>query len=125
MIVGIGTDIIRIQRMDDVLARHGNRIVERILTPDEQTDFAQRADPGRFLAKRWAAKEAAAKALGTGIRGAIGFHSFSVRHDDLGKPELQCLGGAAERLAALGGSQCWLTLSDEAEYAVAFVVLSR
>lgn len=124
MIVGIGTDIIRIQRMNDALSRHGDRIVERILTPEEQALFAQRADPARFLAKRWAAKEAAAKALGTGIRGSVGFHSFSIHHDDLGKPELLCLAGAAERLAELGGRQCWLTLSDEADYAVAFVVLS-
>lgn len=124
MIVGIGTDIVRIARIKDALDRHHNRMVQRILTPAEQALFEQHSDPARFLAKRWAAKEAAAKALGTGIRGAVNFHSFEVRNDDLGKPELTCTAGAAERLSALGGASCWLTLSDEEEYAVAFVVLS-
>ncbi|MFY0664752.1 MAG: holo-ACP synthase [Natronospirillum sp.] len=124
MIVGIGTDIVRVARITDVLHRHGERMVKRILTPAEQEMYKTHSDQGRFLAKRWAAKEAAAKALGTGIRGAVNFQSFEVHNDDLGKPVLTCTSGAAERLQALGGATCWLTLSDEAEYAVAFVVLS-
>ncbi|WLD57444.1 holo-ACP synthase [Salinispirillum sp. LH 10-3-1] len=124
MIVGIGTDIVRIARIKDALNRHGDRMAQRILTPAEQALLRDHSDPARFLAKRWAAKEAAAKALGTGIRGAVNFHCFEVQNDDLGKPELTCSAGAAERLANLGGASCWLTLSDEEEYAVAFVVLS-
>lgn len=124
MIVGIGTDIVRIARISDAVERHGERMVKRILTPVEQLQYHAHSDPNRFLAKRWAAKEAAAKALGTGIRGAVNFHCFEVRNDDLGKPELTCTAGAAERLTAMNGASCWLSLSDEEEYAVAFVVLS-
>lgn len=124
MIAGIGTDIIRIERMRIAWERHGERLTERILTPTERDAFAQHQDPMRFLAKRWAAKEATAKALGTGIRGGVGFQAVEVSNDDLGKPELTLTAGALERLHAVGGQHCWLSLTDEAEYAVAFVVIS-
>lgn len=123
MITGIGTDIIRIERMVTAWERHGERLSERILTPSERTQFAAHADPMRFLAKRWAAKEATAKALGTGIRAGVGFQAIEITNDALGKPEVALYDGAAERLQELGASRCWLTLSDEAEYAVAFVVI--
>lgn len=124
MITGIGTDIIRIERMRIAWERHGERLVERILTPTERDVFFQHQDSMRFLAKRWAAKEATAKALGTGIRGGVGFQAIEVSNNELGKPELTLTAGAAERLRAVGGQQCWLSLTDEAEFAVAFVVIS-
>ncbi|TGG91100.1 holo-ACP synthase [Natronospirillum operosum] len=124
MIVGVGTDIIRIARMEEAWTRHGERLAERILTPTERENLRDHATPLRYLAKRWAAKEAVAKALGTGIRGGVGFQSIEVRNDDLGRPEVTLFDGALAQLEACGGRQCWLTLSDEAEYAVAFVVIS-
>lgn len=123
MIIGIGTDIVRIARMEGAWQRHGERMAERILTPGERQQFAKLNQPVRFLAKRWAAKEAIAKALGTGIRGGVGFQSMEIGNNDLGRPEVTLLGGAADRLQQLGGGQCWLTLSDEAEFAVAFAVI--
>lgn len=125
MIAGIGTDIIRIARMQQAWDRHDARLIRRILTEREQDLMALSGDPVRYLAKRWAAKEATAKALGTGIRGGVNFHSMEVVNDALGKPDILLQAGARERLELIGGRTCWLTLSDEADYAVAFVVIAR
>lgn len=124
MIAGIGTDIIRIARMQEAWHRHGERLAARILTLNEQALLNVHGDPMRYLAKRWAAKEAMAKALGTGIRGGITFHSMEVVNDAMGKPSMLLHDGAQERLDLINGKASWLTLSDEAEYAVAFVVIS-
>ena len=125
MILGIGTDIIRIARMESAWSRHGERLSERILTPAERQILQRHSAPLRYLAKRWAAKEAVAKALGTGIRGSVGFQSLEIRNDELGQPQVVLFEGAQARLDALGGGECWLSLSDEDAYAVAFAVISR
>ncbi len=124
MIVGIGTDIIRIARMEEAWARHGERLAERVLTPNERDVLRRHAAPLRYLAKRWAAKEAVAKALGTGIRAGVGFQSLEIFNDELGQPRVRLSDGALARLETLGGGQCWLSLSDEEAYAVAFAVIS-
>lgn len=126
MIYGIGTDILRVARMAKLLERHGERGAKRILTPQEQGELTtlSKTQQACFLAKRFAAKEAFSKAMGTGIRGEISFQNIEVRHDPLGKPSLFFLGaliGTVEKL----GIQAHLSLSDEREYVLAYVVLER
>lgn len=120
MIDGIGTDIVRIARMQAALGRRGNALAQRLLAPAELPAFSGHADPSRFLAKRFAIKEAVLKALGTGLRGGIRWHDISVAHDDLGKPLLTLDGEAGRRL---GTRRCHLSVSDEQDYALAFVII--
>ncbi|WP_298138141.1 holo-ACP synthase [Acidiferrobacter sp.] len=122
MILGVGTDIVRVARLEAGLARFGARYAQRILHSVEYGEFEAAARPGHFLAKRFAAKEAAAKALGTGFRGTFGLRDIRVAHDHLGCPRLILTGGAHARAAELGVKVMHMTLSDEADYAVAFVV---
>jgi len=124
MIYGIGTDIVAVKRLQGMWERHGDRALKRLLAPQEMTDFAKAVDKGRFLAKRFAAKEAFSKALGTGIRPPAVLSAIAVGHDELGKPILDFCGQLAEmiknqRLTA------HLSLSDEADYAIAYVVLEH
>lgn len=121
MIYGIGTDIVRIQRLDDNLERYGERFASRILTDNELEGFQASGRKAHFLAKRFAAKEAAAKALGTGFRGGLNLRDISVANDDLGKPVLEFSPRAQQELDSRGIGNCHLSLSDEQDYAVAFV----
>lgn len=123
MIVGIGTDIVEIKRVRDSLARGGERFAQRILTPSEFSVFSTHHHPEVFLAKRFAAKEAAAKALGTGIGRGVSFQHIEIIHDEMGRPLLQLCDGALARLAVLGGRHTHISISDEQLYATAFVVL--
>jgi len=123
VIFGIGTDIVRISRMADNLARYGERFAARILTESEMAIFADSAQQAPFLAKRFAAKEAAAKALGTGFRNGLSLHDISVDNDVLGKPVLAFSGQAQQVLHTQGVGNSHLSLSDEREYAIAYVVL--
>jgi holo-[acyl-carrier protein] synthase len=122
---GIGSDLIRVSRLAAVLQRHGDRLAARILSTGEQGDYASAPDRAAFLAKRWAAKEAAAKALGTGIRDGLRLAHFAVGHDVLGRPTLSLEGRAAELAEAAGIVACHLSISDEGGWAQAFVVLER
>lgn len=124
MIHGIGTDIVAVSRLSRLLERHGRRGTDKILAPHEQEELAQAREPARFLAKRWAAKEAFAKALGTGVRPPALLPAIGVGHDELGKP---CFILGPELQALLDSRQLTphLSLSDEAEYAVAYVILER
>lgn len=122
MIHGIGTDLVAIARMRDFWRRHGERALEKLLAPAERADCRASSDPGRFLAKRFAAKEALAKALGTGIRAPVLLPAIAVTHDELGKPVLTFDPALADWIAARGLS-CHLSLSDETEHALAFVVV--
>jgi holo-[acyl-carrier protein] synthase len=121
VIYGIGTDIVRIQRIDKNLQRYGDRFASRILSDDEFEGFQASARKAHFLAKRFAAKEAAAKALGTGFRGGLSLRDISVTHDELGKPMLDFSPKGREQLKArsIGGTH--LSISDEHDYALAFV----
>ncbi|MFN3715020.1 MAG: holo-ACP synthase [Alcanivoracaceae bacterium] len=120
MITGIGTDIIEIDRMRAAWARRGMGLARRLLSASELTALLDQADPARFLAKRFAAKEALLKALGTGLRRGLRWTDMGVVNDTDGKPLLQ-LAGEAARL--VGDRHCHLSLTDERHYAVAFVII--
>lgn len=124
MIHGVGTDIVAVARLGQSLDRHGERFMERILTSEEQAEFARAPHGARFLAKRFAAKEAFSKAYGTGIRGAVGFQALIIEHDQMGKPLLRYAGELA-RLMDEQGLTAHLSISDESDYVVAFVVIER
>lgn len=128
MIHGIGTDIVRVARMQNDLEKFGERFADRILADDEKTEFVRIEDvalKARFLAKRFAAKEAAAKALGTGFRDGLGLKHIAVTHDALGKPILAWHGPATELVQRLKIGAGFISIADEQEYAVAYVVLLR
>jgi len=125
MIFGIGTDIVRVVRFERSLARYGERFARRILTDAEYADFREIARPAHFLAKRFAAKEATAKAMGTGFRNGLSLKHIGVGHDDNGKPQLQFSGVAADFLDHNSINSTHISLSDEEDHAVAFVTLSR
>ncbi len=122
MIVGIGTDLIEVARIRKAMARHGKRFTQRVLTASEQNICDSKRDSVAWLAKRFAAKEAASKALGTGI-GKISWQDFEIRNNGAGAPELILYRAAAQRLQELGGSRALLSLADEREFVMAFVVL--
>ncbi len=125
MIFGIGTDIVSVSRMQSALQRHGDRFAERILAATELQEYRESGKPAQFLAKRFAAKEAAAKAFGTGFRHGLAMHDFIVTHDELGKPLLQFAGPAEEFCRKQGVGESFVSISDEKEHAVAFVTLLK
>lgn len=122
-IVGIGTDLVEIDRIEATLARHPERFPQRILSSVELKVFHQHALPGRYLAKRFAAKEAGAKALGTGIRRNICFTDFVVTNDADGNPSMRLEGCAEQQMRAMGGITVHLSLTDERNFAQAFVII--
>lgn len=128
MILGIGTDLANIDRIADVLARHGDRFRNRVFTPAEQAkaDSRPRAVAATY-AKRWAAKEACSKALGTGLRMGIAWRDMAVTNLATGQPVMQVTGWAAQRLAAMTppGHEAIIhvTLTDDHPWAQAFVVI--
>ncbi|WP_299020581.1 holo-ACP synthase [uncultured Photobacterium sp.] len=122
-IVGLGTDIADIERVEKVYARSGDAFAERVLSPSELEIFHSLKLKGRYLAKRFAVKEAASKAIGTGIACGVSFHDFTVSNDELGKPLLTLSGKAAELANAMGTNHVHLTIADEKKYAVATVIL--
>jgi len=124
MIVGIGTDLIKIARIAASLEKLGDRFARRILTEQEFVAFSGSALPASFLAKRFAAKEAAAKALGTGISQGVSWQHMAITHDEWGGPLLHFSDRAAELATLRGATTRHISLSDEKDYAVAFVVLS-
>ncbi len=124
MIYGIGTDLVAIGRMREFWERHGERALEKLLAPEERAACRASSDPGRFLAKRFAAKEALGKALGTGIRAPVLLPAMAVTHDALGKPILSYVPELATWMAERG-LFCHLSISDETEHALAFVVVEK
>ena len=124
MIKGIGTDLVEIARIEHSLSRWGEKFAQRILGADELEDFSTARRQGHFLAKRFAAKEAAAKALGTGMRQGVHFRQISVAHHESGAPILVFSGRAREVAEMNGVEDRHLSISDERDYALAFVVLS-
>ncbi|MEF1290139.1 holo-ACP synthase [Vibrio sp. M260118] len=122
-IVGLGTDIAEIERVEKALDRSGEPFAKRILTEAELETFSAIKQQGRFLAKRFAAKEAASKALGTGIALGVTFHDFEITNDQLGKPVLSLSGKALEMSKQKQVEHIHLSISDERHYAVATVIL--
>jgi len=123
-IVGVGTDLLDASRIEAAYQRHGERLVKRFLTPAEQQVWQQRGQSINYLAKRYAAKEALAKALGTGIAKGVGFQQLEVLNDEQGAPLVYLHEAAAERMESLGGRQAYISLSDEGEWIQAFAVIS-
>jgi len=125
MIFGIGTDIVRVERMQQSLDKHGERFARRILTEHELIGYQQTNKPANYLAKRFAAKEATAKAMGTGFRNGLSLKHINIGHDEQGKPLLEFNGLAAEFMDKKGINEAHISLADEQEYAVAFVTLIK
>jgi holo-[acyl-carrier protein] synthase len=130
MIVGLGSDICDIRRIEAAIARHGDRFLKRVFTEAERSKAMRRTEKIRAatFAKRFAAKEAAAKALGTGFRKGVFFSDLGVVNLPSGQPTLHMTGGSAERLQAITPpgmlAQVALTLTDEYPYAFAQVIIS-
>ena len=124
MIFGIGTDIVRVARMQKNIERFGEKFAERILTTAELDEYRKEARPAHFLAKRFAAKEAAAKAMGTGFSDGLMLHHIGVTHDAAGKPKLVFSDHAAEFIHQHGICNVQVSLADEEDHAVAFVTLA-
>ncbi|TGD74667.1 holo-ACP synthase [Mangrovimicrobium sediminis] len=122
--IAVGTDILRFARIDAVLERQGARFVERILTPEERGEYAASKRPGNLLAKRFAAKEAVAKALGTGIGRGVSWQDIRIDHDAQGAPLVVLSGGALRVAQSRGGSRVALSLADETDCVVAFAILA-
>lgn len=123
MIFGIGTDIVRVERIREDVSRFGDRFVERILTAAELLEFHQNANQANFLARRFAAKEAAVKAMGTGFSNGVHLRDIEVTHDARGKPLLKFHGGAQQFMLDKHISVAHISLADEQDHAVAFVTL--
>ena len=122
-ILGLGTDIAEIERLEKALSRNGDAFAERILAESEYQTYLTLKQKGRFLAKRFAAKEAASKALGTGIAHGVTFQDFVVSNDENGKPMLMLENKAKEIADKQGIENVHLSISDERHYAVATVVM--
>ncbi|HYW60623.1 MAG TPA: holo-ACP synthase [Xanthobacteraceae bacterium] len=128
MILGIGTDLVDIRRIEQVIARHGERFIDRIFTEVERARAERKANRIETYAKRFAAKEACAKALGTGFRQGVFFRDMGVVNLPSGKPTMHLTGGALARLRAITPAgfeaQIDLAITDEYPLAQAFVVIS-
>jgi holo-[acyl-carrier protein] synthase len=128
MIIGIGSDITDIRRIEKVIGRHGERFLSRIFTDAERARAERRANSMATYAKRFAAKEACAKALGTGMRAGVWWRDMGVVNLPSGRPTMKLTGGALARLAALTPAGCEaridLTITDEWPLAQAFAVIS-
>ena len=127
MIVGIGTDLANIDRIQGVLSRHGDRFKNRVFTKTEQAKASRRKDEAGTYAKRWAAKEACSKALGTGLRMGIAWRDMSVSNLSSGQPIMQVTGWAKTRLDEIipAGHEAILhvSLTDDHPWAQAYVVI--
>jgi holo-[acyl-carrier protein] synthase len=127
MIVGIGSDLCNISRVEETLARYGDRFIQRCFTPVEQRKSEGRAQRAASYAKRFAAKEACSKALGTGLKKGVYWRDMGVVNLPSGKPTMQLTGGAAERLAKLipPGHEpvIHLSITDEFPMAMAYVII--
>ncbi|KJY66761.1 holo-ACP synthase [Vibrio nigripulchritudo] len=124
-IFGLGTDIAEIERFEKSLSRLGEAFAKRILTTIELSQYSSTKQQARFLAKRFAAKEAASKALGTGIAKGVTFHDFVITNDENGKPLLSLHNQALTYANENGVTQVHLSISDERHYAVATVIFER
>lgn len=127
MILGIGVDICDLRRIERSITRFGDRFLNRVFSEEERRACDQRAAPAACYARRWAAKEACVKALGSGVADGVGLRDIRVFSDQWGKPGLTLHGGAAARLAAAtptdATARLHLSLSDEPPFAQAFVVI--
>jgi holo-[acyl-carrier protein] synthase len=128
MIIGLGSDITDVRRVAKVMERHGDRFLTRVFTDVERAKADRRKNRAETYAKRFAAKEACAKALGTGIRQGVWWRDMGVVNLPSGRPTMLLTGGAKKRLDALTpaghAAQIDVTITDEGPMAVAFVIIS-
>jgi len=128
VILGIGSDLVDVRRIQVVLARHGERFLERVFTEVERATAERRANRVETYAKRFAAKEACAKALGTGFRAGVFFRDLGVVNLASGRPTMKLTGGAKARLEAITPpgweARIDITLTDEGPLAQALVIIS-
>ncbi|MDR1818415.1 MAG: holo-ACP synthase [Puniceicoccales bacterium] len=124
-VVGVGVDLAEVARMRGIHERHGDAFLERVFTAAERAYCLSLADPWPSFAARWAAKEAVAKALGTGFSGGLDFTSIAVAHDAAGAPVAVLDAKARTLLAARGGAAVHLSLTHTAALAQAFAVVTR
>jgi holo-[acyl-carrier protein] synthase len=119
VVQGIGVDIVKIERIEAVYRRFGDRFARKVLSAEELS-----AGPvtSSLIAKRFAAKEAIAKALGTGFRGGITMPSITINKNSLNKPQVALTGAAAERLRVIGAQQVLVSIADEVDSVVAFAI---
>jgi holo-[acyl-carrier protein] synthase len=128
MIIGLGSDLCDVRRIEKVLERHGERFLDRIFTPAERAKADRRANRAETYAKRFAAKEACAKALGTGLRRGVFWRDIGVVNLPGGRPTMKLTGGALARLKAITPAGCEarieVSLTDEGPTAQAIVIIS-
>ena len=128
MIIGIGSDLVDVRRIEQVIDRHGERFLARIFTTTERARAERRADRCETYAKRFAAKEACSKALGTGMRAGVFWRDMGVVNLPSGRPTMRLTGGALKRLQSITPKGCEaridLSITDEGPMAQAFVVIS-
>jgi len=124
MIIGIGTDIVDIARVTESLSK-SNMLAKRILTQNEYIEFEASNDKGRYLAKKFASKEAVVKAIGTGIGNGMGWQQIEISHDPFGRPILNAKGAFKEWCEQQGVSNMHISIADENAFATAFVVIER
>lgn len=122
-ILGIGVDLCDIKRVESSLEKHGDLFAEKILHENEKARFAQIKHQARYLAKRFAAKEAFAKAMGTGIAQGVAFPLIEIFNDNAGKPGILLHETTKAKFEAIGGVTIFLSISDEKQYAIAQVII--
>lgn len=125
MIYGVGTDIVSIERVQNIISKNRDGFIKRVLTEHERALFSNKADSSAYLAKRFAAKEAFSKALGTGIGRVVSFQDLTIRNNESGKPYFLPSEKLRLYLMEKGIKQGHLSISDESKYAVAFVILEQ
>jgi len=125
VIYGVGTDIVSIERVQNIISKNRDGFIKRVLTEHERALFSNKADSAAYLAKRFAAKEAFSKALGTGIGRVVSFQDLTIRNNESGKPYFLPSEKLRLYLMEKGIKQGHLSISDESKYAVAFVILEQ
>lgn len=125
MIYGIGVDLVDIKRIEEMFKKYGQTFAERILHHVELLEFQSETEPVKYLAKRFAAKEAFSKAVGTGLRGHVSLQNVGVAHGDLGKPEYIYTPALQEWLAEKGITHVHISLSDDGDVATAYAIAEK
>lgn len=125
MIFGVGIDIVQINRMQVLINKYGDRFAKRILTDNEFIDYKCSAKSASFLAKRFAAKEAASKALGIGFSSGLSLRDIGVKNDSAGRPMVELDKKAKVLFEKLGAGESYISLADERDYAIAYVTLLK
>lgn len=125
MIYGIGTDLVEPSRIARLLEKYGERFAKRLLSDEEWPEYAKSGQPAMFLAKRFAAKEALSKAIGTGMRYPVSLNKIQISHDPLGKPYFTFHAELSSLVRSAGITGHHLSISDELNLACAFVILEK